>query len=248
MGVLLLALAAALFATRDLYACSCIGSPQPCEAVWNTPYVFTGTVTAMRREGNLGAVTFRVERTWRHDMPGRSLPQSVTVSTAADGAACGYDFDRGQTYLVYANGGGVDEAALTTNSCMRTRAIDAAAEDLAYFAEMESGERTARISGQLYSPPEGTSPPTVDGVTVQLRSANSLRTTTTDSRGAFEFRGVPPHSYEVTALVPDGYVPARTREPVWIAHPTACAEVTLVTGWDGRITGTLIDSSGAPLR
>jgi hypothetical protein len=74
MGVLLLALAAALFATRDLYACSCIGSPQPCEAVWNTRYVFTGTVTAMRREGNLRAVTFRVERTWRHDMPGRSLP------------------------------------------------------------------------------------------------------------------------------------------------------------------------------
>jgi hypothetical protein len=80
MGVLLLALAAALFAPRDLYACSCIGSPQPCEAVWNTRYVFTGTVTAMRREGNLRAVTFRVERTWRHDVPGVHFRQSVTVS------------------------------------------------------------------------------------------------------------------------------------------------------------------------
>jgi hypothetical protein len=248
MRIILLAIAVAGLVPRAADACSCMPPRQPCQAVWKARYVFSGAVTAIRTEQGQRVVTFRVERTWRHDIPGRSLPETVTVSTARDDGACGYPFARGGTYLVYADGEALTSMGLRTSICTRTRPIEEAAEDLAYFAEMESGARTSRIFGQIRPLPDAASSPPIGGLRIELRTANSLRTTTTDSSGRFEFRSLPVQMYEVAARVPETYVPTRAREPIWLAHPTACAEVDLLASWDGQVTGTIVDSSGTPLR
>jgi hypothetical protein len=236
---------AAMLVARVADACSCLPLQQPCEAVWKSRHVFTGTVTAIRSTADQDVVTFRVERTWRDDIPGRSLPPTVIVSTPRDGAACGYAFVRGRTYLVYAGSPLMNAARLFTGLCTRTRPIEHAAEDLAYFSEMESRARTSRISGQVRPLPDDVSPPPVEGLLIELRTAAGLRTTTTDANGSFEFRGLPVQMYEVAARVPETYVPARSREAVFLAHPTACAEIDLYARWDGQVAGAVVDSTGA---
>lgn len=51
----------------------------------------------------------------------------VWVTTAASGPACGFDFDRGKEYLVYAHGPHTD---LWTTKCSRTRRLGRARKDL----------------------------------------------------------------------------------------------------------------------
>ena len=54
--------------------------------------------------------------------------EQLEVITAAQGAACGYGFREGNSYLVYAYDA---EGGLGVSSCSRTKPRDAAAEDLA---------------------------------------------------------------------------------------------------------------------
>ena len=51
----------------------------------------------------------------------------VIVYTPAQSSACGYQFEEGQDYLVYAYSRGEDR--LTTDTCTRTRKLADAQED-----------------------------------------------------------------------------------------------------------------------
>jgi len=59
------------------------------------------------------SISFRVLRTYRGDVSGL-----VTVLTASDDADCGFDFDTGSQYLVYADR--VDVSTLHTSICTGT--------------------------------------------------------------------------------------------------------------------------------
>jgi hypothetical protein len=63
-------------------------------------------------------ITFDVDRVWKGDVP----PQ-MTVETRVSTASCGYDFDRGERYLVYARDGQV-------SLCSGTRSTADADADL----------------------------------------------------------------------------------------------------------------------
>ncbi|HEX4231286.1 MAG TPA: hypothetical protein VHZ07_21630 [Bryobacteraceae bacterium] len=66
------------------------------------------------------------------------------LSTSGD---CGYDFQLGETYLVYAD----DEEGenyFLTSSCMRTKRLPEAGEDLAYlYFYKNQPEESSRIEG-----------------------------------------------------------------------------------------------------
>jgi len=87
--------------------------------------VFSGKVLSINSSRNAYlAVRFKVERTWKH-----ADSVEITVFTTASDSECGYSFEVGQTYLVYASAPIAGE--LWTNHCTRTGriAIDVA-EDL----------------------------------------------------------------------------------------------------------------------
>jgi hypothetical protein len=73
--------------------------------------------------------TFEVARVWKGD-----IGKKVTITTASNGAACGYGFDtKGEaTYMVYCFG---KADALQTNLCTRTRTLSGAQEDLKELGE-----------------------------------------------------------------------------------------------------------------
>jgi hypothetical protein len=74
------------------------------------------------------AVTFTVQGSWR-GTPG----PSVLVLTGQGGGDCGYRFEPGEEYLVYAYRG--LDGAPATDICRRTRPVSAAAADLAFLRQ-----------------------------------------------------------------------------------------------------------------
>lgn len=123
-----LALVAGLTLSDAVFACSCVMPPGPEAARDASDAVFSGKVTGIARSGRMLEVTIQVDRAWKGAPCGE-----LTLETAADGATCGFGFEEGKSYLVYA----AEEGGLTTNLCTRTRSIDQAEEDLAALGEPE---------------------------------------------------------------------------------------------------------------
>jgi hypothetical protein len=78
--------------------------------------VFSGKVLSIILSNNALAVTFKVEKTWKY-----VENEEVTVMTLPTDSMCGYNFEMGQSYLVYASS--VVAGELWTNHCTRTARI-----------------------------------------------------------------------------------------------------------------------------
>jgi len=121
----------ALFAS-EAAACSCAPPEQPSQAVTDKAVasataVFLGypvvirlepvTVTLRERTFDMRTIAivrtqFRVLRSWK------GVDSPLVWITASEGRGCEYEFEIGRSYVVYAYG---HSAALTTNTCSRTR-------------------------------------------------------------------------------------------------------------------------------
>lgn len=121
-----------LFAGPDVQACSCdlpypklSLSQQVKKARKQSQAVFVGRVfDIVNPPGSyIVVVKFRVESVWRG-----KLAKEVSLTTGRGNGDCGYRFEVGQSYLVYAYGS--DETDLATNICQRTAAISDATVDL----------------------------------------------------------------------------------------------------------------------
>jgi hypothetical protein len=137
----------------------------------------------------------------------------LDVWTAADD--CGYDFQIGETYLVYAND---EEGAdyFFTSTCMRTKRLSDAGEDLAYlYYYKNQPKESSRLEGfatidrksqlaidPLHEPAAIGSP--VAGVILQLKSDRLTLYAESDSAGRFLFDGLPEASYELSVFA-SGY-------------------------------------------
>lgn len=129
-------------------------------------------------------------------------------TTAGD---CGYDFQIGETYLVFAND---EEGAdyFFTSSCMRTKRLSEAGEDLAYlYFYKNQPEESSRLEGfvtsdrksqlaidPLHEPAAIGSP--VAGVILQLKSDKLTRYAESESAGRFLFDGLPEGNYELSVF------------------------------------------------
>lgn len=128
----------------DLSACSCLGPFSPAVAFERADAVFSGKVVAIAVDTtdwwrNL-RVTIRVSEQWK----GKAV-QLVNVYTSSVSSACGYPFEKGSSYLVYAYYSEPSEGplhcdgCLVTSICNRTRSMSEASEDLQYLNDPESG-------------------------------------------------------------------------------------------------------------
>jgi hypothetical protein len=134
-----LASAAALLhvAAVPAHACTCLQSPPPAEALERAAAVFAGRVIAMERDGrerDLHAeypVRFAVATAWKgvHE-------REVVVRTSVSTALCGYPFQVGEDYVVYADG---EPGALRVSLCSRTVPERHAADDRAALGEGRPG-------------------------------------------------------------------------------------------------------------
>jgi len=119
-----------IVAPKPTYACSCVEFTDVLEHRDAHDAVFKGTVVSENKKKGKGFIssastyktTFEVSEVWRG-----KVTSSITVLSAISEASCGYIFEEGKTYLVYAKLQGSD---LHVSLCSRTAPIDMAGEDL----------------------------------------------------------------------------------------------------------------------
>lgn len=110
-------------------ACSCLRPAPPLESLEQSTAVFAGEVVDIKvldgvvvSSADPVKVTFEVSQTWK----GPDY-KTLVLTTARDSASCGYSFEEGEEYIVYAYG---ESDKLTTNICSRTNILASAQDDL----------------------------------------------------------------------------------------------------------------------
>src|SRR5215208_4044324 len=141
-------------------ACSCVLSPGAERELDRSSAVFSGEVVDFENTPNTtmmegttfkiiggnaatATVSLRVSEVWKG-----SMHETVQLATVPnDGVSCGYPFEEGQKYLVYADEG---KRGLTVGGCSATRPLSKAGADLAVLGngkEPEEGDNLTDTSG-----------------------------------------------------------------------------------------------------
>ena len=137
-----------LLPPKCAHACSCAMPPGSQDALADSDAVFSGEVVAVEqgtstaRSWGYDTATLRVSEAWKG--AGRG---TLEVRTPSQGTACGYHFEEGREYLVYAYTG---KQGLEVNSCGATEPLSGAGADLAALGEGErptGGEVLSDTSG-----------------------------------------------------------------------------------------------------
>ncbi|MBK6751452.1 MAG: hypothetical protein IPG67_16010 [Acidobacteria bacterium] len=122
-------------AAETSLACSCIAptgklKTQVSNAYKDSDAIFSGKVISMEKtsDGNYWLVKLAVNYTWK----GTGMSE-ITIKTALDSAMCGYRFENGKEYLVYAHGTAAD---LYVGNCSRTGSVSENG-DVKYLANLK---------------------------------------------------------------------------------------------------------------
>lgn len=127
------------------HACSCMAPEPPRESLQASAAVFQGTAVKVASEGDAGyIVTFNNDTVWKG-----SVDDVATVRTARDSAACGFAFEEGKKYVVYAY---EDEGnGLATGLCSRTHELainDPDVTELGRGTAIASATTTPEVQGR----------------------------------------------------------------------------------------------------
>lgn len=121
----------------DASACSCVMPPPPEDALDEANVVFSGEVVEIIENkklfgGSYGkTVHFKVDKAWKG-----TVESEMVITTGNDDGDCGFSFEKGQNYLVYASISNMYvEGTLSTTICHRTTKISNATEDLNALGE-----------------------------------------------------------------------------------------------------------------
>jgi len=192
-------------------ACDCAYAGAPCKAFEKTPTVFVGRVvkistidlkTASGDDYKDRLVSFEVERSYRG-------LTTKTVEVLSDwNSDCGYRFQEGLRYLVYAYPHS-PTAKLTTSTCTRTRPLSEASEDLEYLNKKDDPSQGAGIEGMIEEEldSKGQSVGSLEGIRVLVDGPAGRQTAVTQKDGRFRLWGLLPGRYRVTPLLPKSFWP-----------------------------------------
>jgi len=158
-------------------------------------------------------VRFRVRESFKHgddddDEGGKDKPAPKSIEIWTPFGDCGFDFQIGETYLVYADDD-EESGILSTGSCSRTRRLTDAGDDLAYLLfRREDADHSTRVEGyvtgdsyyqaridKLHDPTSVNAP--IAGAVVALETERGARYVRSGIDGRYVFDGVGQGSYTI---------------------------------------------------
>jgi len=251
---ILLMLVSILMLNISADACSCGRIPKVpgipvCGSVGGTDPVFIGRAENVVAENGRLKVSFSVSKVLNG-----TASESIEVFTGVDTAICGYPFKQGEEYVVHARTD--KDGRLRDSVCGRTVLLRDAADELAYYAELESGKSGTMIFGQVS---EYIQPTTLDvlrgvvlaGIDVTIHRFNDKKqkfSTVTDANGAFLFREIPYDTYQIIVKPPPGL--RELKRGTWPSHSLTigpnrrCSPALFKFTRQGSIAGKVVDANG----
>ncbi len=240
-------------------ACSCYSSTEGCNQRWKSGQViFTGTVTS-KLTGTTpptiidhftpNAIQFSVSESFR----GSAVAgQEITVYTGRGGGDCGYQFEAGTSYLVYAF---ITEGKIVTNICTPTTRASRVPHVIRQLRALQKGERVADLFGVIGTLPlafadDPTEMKPLAGKRVQVIGTRNLeQSTTTDAEGVYSFPQLPEDTYRIVVDPPAGMSTWQLNKgdkytiEIGAKGVFGCA-TSLSFSADGRIKGQVVDENG----
>jgi hypothetical protein len=251
-----LLVACSLWATAsEAQVCGCARPRTACSAFWNAEAVFVGRVEAMSRVS--GSSLARAQRrkvsfTVMESFRGAS---TRTFDVVTPSGACGFSFQIGRSYFVYAQRS-EESADLTTTKCSGTRPMDDAATDVMYARAFKEGRAPlGQIGGQVLLAYRDLAGLTLRsrplepmaGIRLRMTKDGTTSETITDPAGEFavESRGAGRHVIDLD--LPDGYYSEFASKDLDLPDVRSCGDVRAIVYHDGRVTGRVTDFSGRPI-
>lgn len=241
-------------------ACTCVPSRLACEAAWKADAVFVGTVTQfestrVKTDRNdvdewyeWRTATFQLSEAFR----GIS-DKEARIGTGSGGGDCGYSFEIGTAYIVYANRD--EKGDLSTGICMRTAPVAEAEEDLLYLRSVGGLAAVGGIQGVVlrFDQEMGwvglsgdNSDRPVARVTVRAVGPKTEEAQT-DAAGNFAFSTLPVGKYRIRPQLPESLVLTYPEETEYDVQPGSCYQLRFVTAVNGKISGRVTDAAGLPV-
>lgn len=238
-----------LASVYEVHACSCAPSGPPCQSFWQADAVFTASVISksvstvgndidLKRKGQQVAVKFLVEDVFRGGLGGND----VEVITGFGGADCGYNFEKGKKYLVYAS---EQQNKLHASICSRTRLLTEAAEDLAYFRNLPRENSGASILVKVMkrvpalNENSNNAVQPMEGVRVIAEAGQLKYEGKTNASGRYEFKQLPPGKYKITSDIP------KSSRNHWETEVTvedrSCSQIEFWNNIEGSIKGAAFE-------
>lgn len=160
--------------------------------------------------------------------------KEIEILTGYGGGDCGYEFQVGTEYVVYAYKNSAGQ--LETGICSRTRPLAEAAEDVKYILDMSMAPATGELSVRTAFP----GIPGQSGATIVAEGQGQRNTIVANSAGEAVFSGLRPGEYTIH-VASDGDL---SDDPKIELHAKACLDVSLFRSL--RIKGRVVTRTGAP--
>lgn len=245
------------------HACSCYGPISACSTFWSTPVVFYGTVLEKtlvrpplihqkRPDGSeltlISPGLVHVRISVKEGFRGADGRPEITVVTDEQNSACGYNFEAGKDYVVFAYPN--KEGRPQVSHCGMTHMVQDAAtdSDLLWMRGLPTSPPGATLYGGIGVGP-GMSR---DGVHILLdRTENGIAVPGThrdlepDNKGNFRIEGMPAGNYIASITTAPGTVADKPRTVTLIDK--GCSNVSWNVWNDSSIRGRVVDAVGTPI-
>ena len=153
-----------LWTPGPVYACSCVQPGPPTEELEASAAVFAGRVFLVEHsydpDGRIitpedrSTIGFDVSAVWKG-----AVHEDMYITTPPTGGTCGFVFNEGDEYIVYAYDSRYEDGGYSTGICTRTALLGEAQQDID-----ELGEGQAPLSGTGGPAPDPTKNPVLEGV------------------------------------------------------------------------------------
>jgi hypothetical protein len=233
----------------------CFDDRPPCQAYWASDAVFIGEAKdieiAMEKTSDGKELRENVRVIFSVTEAFRGV-SSTEIKVSTNNSECGFRFETGGLYFVYASIDRNGSGGLTTSSCTRTQEYSESSPDLIYARSLTKAAPGAAIFGRVTQRIEGmnngqgsTSAP-LPNVRVIIEGQEKKFNPKTDEEGRYSMSGLTPGDYTVKIDLPE-WLDAGKEQKVQV-YERGCAKVDFEGRWDGKLSGTVIDAEGRPVK
>ena len=247
-------------------ACSCMESGTPCESFGKAAAVFVGTVTgvhehdpfkgkdlAERRKLSDSGVSDWTVMAYKFSVEQAYLgvtDSEIEIFTGRGMGDCGFRFETGQRYIVYANR---YKDKLSTSICTRTMPFSRATEDIAFLGTLSSAAPGVTIYGTVSRSQDDKSKgseiksePLSPDVVITIEGESEQREIRPDAEGRYRVSGLQPGRYKVSLRLPETLTTPRNDEVLTVAD-RGCGAVGWYITDNGHVNGRVVNAYGEPV-